>query len=83
MKVKQTSGNETVRNDRILVTPKFTVEKDKEVALEDFSKNIIKELEDFFAYYNKMEGREFKFLGTLSAKDTWKMIQEQYTHHEA
>jgi inorganic pyrophosphatase len=53
------------------------------VALEDFSKHKIKELEDFFTYYNKREGKEFKSLGTLSAKDTWKMIREQYTHHEA
>jgi Inorganic pyrophosphatase len=83
IKAKQTSDGQTVRNDRIIVTPKFTVEKDKEVALEDFSKHKIKELEDFFTYYNKREGKEFKSLGTLSAKDTWKMIREQSTHHEA
>jgi inorganic pyrophosphatase len=83
IKAKQSSDDETVRNDRIIVTPKLTAEKDKEVALEDFSKHKIKELEDFFTYYNKMEGKEFKSLGILTAKETWKMIKDQFTHHDA
>ena len=83
IKAKQSSDDGTVRNDRIIVTPKLTVEKDKELTLEDFSKNKIRELEDFFAYYNKMEGKEFKSLGILTPKETWKMIKEQFSRHEA
>jgi len=83
IKAKQSSDEETVRNDRIIVTPKLTAEKDKELALEDFSKHKIKELEDFFTYYNKMEGKEFRSVGILTVKETWKMVKEQFTHHEA
>jgi inorganic pyrophosphatase len=83
IKAKQSSDDGTVRNDRIIVTPKLAVEKDKEVALEGFSKYKIKELEDFFTYYNKMEGKEFKSLGILNRKETWEMIKDQSTHHEA
>jgi len=83
IKARQTSDDETVRNDRIIVTPKLAVQNDKEVALEDFSKHKIRELEDFFTYYNKMEGKEFRSLGILSAKETWNMIKGQHTHHEA
>lgn len=83
IKAKQSSDDETVRNDRIIVMPKLTAEKDKELTIEDFSKGKIKELEDFFTYYNKVEGNEFKTLGILTAKETWKMIKDQLTHHNA
>jgi inorganic pyrophosphatase len=76
IKAKQLSEKETVRNDRIIVVPTLTIEKDKEVALGDFSKQKIKEIENFFIYYNKMERKEFKPLGVLSAKETWKLIEE-------
>jgi inorganic pyrophosphatase len=77
IKASQTSDDETVRNDRIISVPVMTMEKDKDVTLEDFSKQKIRELENFFIYYNKMEKKEFKPLGILSAKETWKMIREE------
>ena len=82
IKAKQSSDEETVRNDRIIVTPTLGVETNDDMALEDFSKQKIEELEDFFTYYNKMEGKEFKSLGILTPKETWKMIKEQFSRHE-
>jgi inorganic pyrophosphatase len=76
IKARQVSEDETVRNDRIMAVPVMTMEKDKEVALEDFSKHKITEIENFFIYYNKMEKKEFKPLGILTAEETWKIIQE-------
>lgn len=79
IKAKQTSDGETVRNDRILVVPALTIEKNGQVELGDFSKTKIKELENFFMYYNAAEKKEFKPLGFLNAKETWKMIKEEST----
>jgi len=76
IKAKQTSDGETVRNDRIMAVPVMTMEKDRELGLEDFSKDKIRELENFFIYYNKMEEKEFKPVGILSAEETWKIIKE-------
>ena len=76
IKAKQTSDGETVRNDRIMGVPVMIMKKDKEMALEDFSKDKIRELENFFIYYNKMEEKEFKPLGILSAEETWKIVKE-------
>lgn len=76
IKARQVSEEETVRNDRIIGVPVMTVEKDKEVALEDFSKQKITELENFFIYYNKMEKKEFKPLGILNAEETWRMVKQ-------
>ena len=77
IKAKQSSDDESVRNDRIIVVPALAVKKDGDVELEDFSKQKIKEIENFFVYYNKVEKKEFKPLGTLTAKETWKMIKEE------
>jgi inorganic pyrophosphatase len=77
IKAVQLSGEESVRNDRIIVVPKLVIEKDREPELQDFSKQKIKEIENFFIYYNKMEKKEFKPLGILTAKETWKMINEE------
>ena len=76
IKARQSSDDETFRNDRIIGVPVMTKEKDEEVALEDFSKHKINELENFFIYYNKMEKKEFKPLGILSAGETWQIIKE-------
>jgi len=76
IKAKQISDEETVRNDRIIGVPVMTMEKDEEVALEDFSKHKLTEIENFFIYYNKMEKKEFKPLGILSAKETWKIVKQ-------
>jgi inorganic pyrophosphatase len=76
IKAQQTTGNETVRNDRIIGVPTMTIEKDKETALENLSQGKIKEIEDFFIYYNKIEKKEFKPLGILNAKEAWKIIRQ-------
>jgi inorganic pyrophosphatase len=78
IKAKQSSQEETVRNDRIIAVPAMTAEKEKESELEDISKIKIKEIENFFIYYNKMENKEFKPLGILDAKETWKLIKEGF-----
>jgi inorganic pyrophosphatase len=74
IKAKQTKNGKNVRNDRILATPVLSVEKEKNTSLEDLSKEKIKEIEDFFIYYNKMDGKEFNPSGILTASETRKMI---------
>jgi len=45
-------------------------------SIEDLPAEIIKQLEQFFIDYNKMEGKEFKVLDKLDAHDAKKMIQK-------
>jgi inorganic pyrophosphatase len=47
-------------------------------SLHDLPKEIIKELEDFFIDYNKIEGKEFKVLEKMEAKDSWKVFQGNF-----
>jgi len=75
-KAEQTAKGKSVRNDRIFGVPVDNNE-DKDLALSDLSKEKIKEIENFFVYYNMMEKKEFKPLGILNAKETWKTIKKQ------
>ena len=75
MKAEQTSGKETIRNDRIFVTPDIKGSYPVYGSLKDIQKEKLKEMESFFIYYNAMQDRIFKPLGTLSAKQTMKIIK--------
>jgi inorganic pyrophosphatase len=78
IEAEQTSADgKTVRNDRILVAPKFTINDDTDVSSNNLSKKKIKQIEDFFINYNKEDGKKFECLGLLDAKTTWKKIKKQ------
>ena len=77
MKAEQTEGKKTIRNDRIFVTPAIKGLSPVYESLENVQPEKMKELESFFIYYNMTEGKTFKPLGILSAKETLKLIKQQ------
>ena len=76
MKAEQTEGKETIRNDRIFVTPDIKGFYPVYESLKDIQKEKLKEIESFFIYYNSMQDKIFKPLGILSAKETMKIIEK-------
>ena len=76
MKASQTEGKETIRNDRIFVTPDIKGFYPVYESLKDIQKEKLKEIEGFFIYYNSMQDKIFKPLGILSAKQTMKIIEQ-------
>jgi inorganic pyrophosphatase len=66
-----------IRNDRFLAIPKCSSIFEKVKSIEDLPDTIIKELEDFFIDYNKIEGKEFKALKKLDSKEAGKMVQPE------
>ena len=76
MKAEQTEGKETIRNDRIFVTPDIKGFYPVYKSLKDIQKEKLKEIEKFFVYYNSMQDKVFKPLGILTAKQTMKIIQQ-------
>lgn len=78
LEAEQTSQDgKTVRNDRIFVIPAVSLQEDAKVALREFSKTRIKQIQNFFVYYNKEEGKEFRPLGIVDAPDTWENIKKK------
>jgi len=64
-----------IRNDRYLAIPKCSNIFEKIKDIDDLPKAIIREIEDFFIDYNKIQGKEFKALEKLHAGDAKKMIK--------
>jgi len=77
LKAEQTEEKKTIRNDRIFVTPEIKGLYPDYKSLEDVQKEKMKEIENFFIYYNLMEGKTFNPLEILTAKETWKIIKQQ------
>src|SRR5262245_34968272 len=72
IKAEQTEGKKTIRNDRIFVIPEVKGLYPDYTSLSDVQEEKIKEIESFFTYYNSIQGKIFKSLGILSAKETLK-----------
>ena len=79
MKAEQTSAKETIRNDRIFVIPDVKGLHPDVESLEDIQQKKLKEIENFFIYYNSIQDKIFKPLGILTAKETMKIIKHQET----
>lgn len=57
-------SGKTERNDRLLAVPEASVEYAKLRDISDFSREHLSDLEHFFVYYNAMEGKRYRLLGT-------------------
>ena len=66
-----------VRNDRFLAVPSCSSIFEKVNSIDDLPKEIIKELEEFFVDYNKLEGRKFKAVSRMSVKESLKQIKRE------
>jgi inorganic pyrophosphatase len=77
LKAEQTEDKKTIRNDRIFVAPGIKGLYPDYKSLEDIQKEKMKEIENFFIYYNLVENKTFKPIEILTAKETWKIIKQQ------
>ena len=74
---KERKKQKMIRNDRILVVPEIPGIICPYNSLEDIPPEKIKEVENFFIYYNAIQDKTFKPLGTLTAKETKEVIKQQ------
>ncbi len=77
MKAEQSEDGETIRNDRIFVYPELKGFYPVYDSMKDIQKEKLKEIENFFIYYNAMQKKTFRPLGILGAKETLKLIKQQ------
>ena len=77
MKAEQTDHEKTIRNDRIFAYPDLKGFYPVYDEMEDIQKEKLKEIENFFIYYNAIQKKTFKPLGILNAKETLKIIKQQ------
>jgi inorganic pyrophosphatase len=66
----------TERNDRLLAVPEASVEYANLRDIAEFSREHLNDLAHFFVYYNAMEGKSYKLLGTEGPDEAWKAIKK-------
>jgi inorganic pyrophosphatase len=73
---KQTEKNKTIRNDRFLAIPVYAKSFSNIESVEELPEKMLEELEKFFITYNEIEGKTFKPIERLKAKDAFKLINK-------
>lgn len=72
---EQTEKKKTVRNDRFLAIPVASQIFANVKSIEDLPKDVIEQLQSFFINYNEEEGKKFKPIKNVNAKDAYKLIK--------
>lgn len=73
---QQERGGQTMRNDRFIAIPEVSQTYANISSLEDFSKEILDQLEHFFSSYNEQAGKRFKPLARVKAKKAQKILED-------
>ena len=72
---EEEGSKQMIRNDRFIAIPVCSniFEKVKEV--KDLPKRIMKQMEEFFVDYNKLEGKKFKVVKMMNAKEAGQLVE--------
>lgn len=72
---KQTEKGKTMRNDRLFAVPEVSQLFTGVNSMADLPKVMADEIESFFINYNELEGKKFKPIKRLNAKQAMKLIK--------
>jgi inorganic pyrophosphatase len=75
LKAQQTAKGKTNRNDRLLAVPVLPNMRETPRSLRDLGEKLLREIKEFFATYQRLEGKEFKVLGVLGPKEAEKLVK--------
>jgi inorganic pyrophosphatase len=73
---EQLDGKKSIRNDRLVAVADATHSYANIKKLDDLPRHFLKELEDFFVNYHRLEGKEYKLLGCKSAAVALTLIKK-------
>jgi inorganic pyrophosphatase len=72
---EQINGKKRIRNDRLVAIAEANHMYNNVRKLDDLPKKFIKELEDFFVNYHKLQGKQYKLLGCKDAPEALRLIK--------
>jgi inorganic pyrophosphatase len=72
----QVDGKKRIRNDRLLAIAEATHMYADIKKLDDLPRHFVKELEDFFVNYHKLEGKQYKLRGCGDASEALRLIKQ-------
>ena len=70
------SKGKKIRNDRIFAVPVLSEVFNHVGTLSDLPEKIMKETEQFFMQYNKLEGKVFEITGNIKPKEAIKLVNK-------
>jgi inorganic pyrophosphatase len=73
---EQTDGKKKIRNDRLLAVAEMNHEYAYLKKLDDLPKQLLRELEEFFVNYHRLEGKKYTLLGCKKATAAMRLIQK-------
>ena len=73
---EQTDGKKKIRNDRLIAVAEMNHEYAYIKRLSDLPKRFLRELEEFFVNYHRLEGKEYTLLGCKKITAAMRMIQK-------
>jgi inorganic pyrophosphatase len=76
IEAEQTLDGKIARNDRLIAVPAESHQHQETLSLRDLGKEMLKEIEHFFASYNEMQGKRFKPIGCRGPRRAHKLIAE-------
>lgn len=72
---EQRDGKKTNRNDRLLAVAQASHRYQGVKSHKDLPERLMKELEEFFVNYHRMEGKEYKLLGCKGTGEAARLIE--------
>jgi inorganic pyrophosphatase len=73
---EQTDGKKSTRNDRLIAVAEVNHEYAGIKRLSDLPKKFLRELEEFFVNYHRLEGKKYKLLGCKKVDAAMRMIHK-------
>jgi inorganic pyrophosphatase len=73
---KEKGKDKMIRNDRFIAIPDASSIFENIIAVSDLPANIMKQLENFFANYNRAEGKAFEVLKLLGPKEAMQLMEK-------
>ena len=73
---EQTDGKKKIRNDRLIAVAEMNHEYAYLRKLDDLPKKFLRELEEFFVNYHRLEGKRYTLLGCKKINAAMRMIQK-------
>ncbi len=76
IEAEQTEDGETTRNDRLIAVATKSRTHHEVRSINSIARNLVDEIEHFFASYNEMKGKQFKPLGRFGPLRARKLVYE-------
>jgi inorganic pyrophosphatase len=79
---RQTEDGKTERNDRLLGVAIHSYQHEHVTSIDNLSKTLLSQVEEFFISYNRQRGKKFKVTGTSGPRKAIKVLKAGMRAHK-